>query len=79
MLFRSKHILITGHTHRPVMPEEPSFYYNTGSCVHPRCITCIEIERGVMMLVKWSMSARSDSILYVAREQISKGVPLMRN
>ncbi len=75
----NKHILITGHTHRPVMPEEPSFYYNTGSCVHPRCITCIEIERGVMMLVKWSMSARSDSILYVAREQISKGVPLMRN
>jgi len=73
----NRHILITGHTHRPVMPGEPSFYYNTGSCVHPRCITCIEIEQGVMTLVKWSMSARADSTLYVARERISGFVPLL--
>ena len=67
---------ITGHTHRPVMPAEPSFYYNTGSCVHPRCITCIEIEQGGMALVKWSMSARADSMLYVARELIAQTVLL---
>ncbi|MDE6053204.1 MAG: metallophosphoesterase family protein [Lachnospiraceae bacterium] len=72
----NKHILITGHTHRPVMPEEPAYYYNTGSCVHPRCITCIEIGQGHMTLVKWSMSARADSTLYVARERISGLVPL---
>ena len=77
--YENKRILITGHTHRPVMPNEPSFYYNTGSCVHPRCITCIEIEQGVMTLVKWSMSARMDSILYVARERISGFVPLLSN
>ncbi len=64
-------ILITGHTHRPILPTEPANYYNTGSCVHPRCITCIEIERGLMTLVKWSMNARPDSTLYVAREVIS--------
>lgn len=70
-------ILITGHTHRPVLPEEPARYYNTGSCVHPRCITCIEIEQSHMTLVKWSMNARADSTLYVAREVISGPVPLL--
>lgn len=70
------HILITGHTHRPVLPEEPACYYNTGSCVHPRCITCIELERGEMTLVKWVMQARLDSVLYVAREIISGPVKL---
>lgn len=71
-----RRILITGHTHRPILPEDPAYYYNTGSCVHPRCITCIEIERGLMTLVKWSMNARSDSTLYVAREIISGPVSL---
>lgn len=69
-------ILITGHTHRPILPAEPAHYYNTGSCVHPRCITCIEIERSFMTLVKWSMNARFDSTLYVAREVISGPVPI---
>ncbi|MCM1157228.1 MAG: hypothetical protein NC300_01865 [Bacteroidales bacterium] len=63
--------LITGHTHRPVLPEEPACYYNTGSCVHPRCITCIEVENCSLTLVKWSMSAKSDSTLYVAREVLA--------
>ena len=60
-------ILITGHTHRPILPAEPARYYNTGSCVHPRCITCIEIEQFSMTLVKWSMHDRADSTLYVDR------------
>ena len=72
-----RHILVTGHTHRPVLPQEPSFYYNTGSCVHPRCITCIEIQRGEMTLVKWIMDARADSVLYVAREVISGPVEIL--
>lgn len=72
-----QHILIAGHTHRPVLPQESSFYYNTGSCVHPRCITCIEIERGELTLVKWTMQSRSDSVLYVAREIISGPVKLL--
>ncbi|MDE6737770.1 MAG: metallophosphoesterase family protein [Lachnospiraceae bacterium] len=73
------HILITGHTHRPVLPTEPAYYYNTGSCVHPRCITCIEIARGELTLVKWSMQARMDSVLYVAREVISGPVTLLNS
>lgn len=70
--------LITGHTHRPVLPEEPAYYYNTGSCVHPRCITCIEIENCSMTLVKWNMSAKTDSTLYVAREILSGPIPLFQ-
>jgi UDP-2,3-diacylglucosamine pyrophosphatase LpxH len=41
--------MICGHTHRSVFPnsgEAP--YYNTGSGVHPRCITGIEIADGAL-------------------------------
>jgi len=67
-------IIIAGHTHRPVyenlsLTERRSIktgkklkpdpvYYNTGSCVHPRCITGIEItvrdDRPYFTLIKWS-------------------------
>ncbi|MGN0383186.1 MAG: metallophosphoesterase [Eubacterium sp.] len=70
----NKKILITGHTHRPVLPDEPAYYYNTGSCVHPRCITCIEVDNCTFTLVKWSVSAKDDSTLYVAREVLSKPI-----
>ncbi|CAN5742369.1 hypothetical protein BH23CHL5_BH23CHL5_13110 [soil metagenome] len=46
--------LICGHTHRPSFPrigEAP--YFNTGSCVHPRAITGLEIVEGQIMLIKW--------------------------
>lgn len=63
--------LITGHTHRPILSTESPFYYNTGSCVHPRCITCIEIEHCNLTLVKWSLRTRPDASLYVAREVLA--------
>jgi predicted phosphodiesterase len=47
-------VVICGHTHRPNFPvvgAEP--YFNTGSCVHPRFITCIELAEGNITLVKW--------------------------
>lgn len=71
------HILITGHTHRPILSDPPGFYCNTGSCVHPRCITGIEVERGKITLVKWMMNARADSTLYVEREVISGPLVLL--
>ena len=62
-------ILVAGHTHRPVFPMEgEARYYNDGSCVHPRCITCIEISNGRMMLVKWTHMTRPDGTVYVGRE-----------
>ena len=64
--------LICGHTHRPMLNADSPFYMNTGSCVHPRCITCIEIEGISLTLVKWTLDTRNDRTLYVAREVLSK-------
>lgn len=66
------HILITGHTHRPMLGTAESPYFNTGSCVHPRCITCIEIENQRMALVKWTLATREDMTLYVARKVLGR-------
>ena len=43
-------------------------YFNDGSCIHPRCITAIEIEGGCISLVKWSVMTRKDRTMYVERE-----------
>ena len=61
-------ILIAGHTHRPVFPKPgEGCYFNDGSCVHPRCITAIELENGALSLVKWSMEVREDNVVYIGR------------
>lgn len=64
-----KHILIAGHTHRPMFPEVGETpYFNDGSCVHPRCITAIEIEDGYIVLVKWTVKAKDDGTMFIGRE-----------
>ncbi len=62
--------LITGHTHRPMLSGESNFYANTGSCVHPYCITCIEVRGHELSLVKWYMSARPSGCLYAEKEAL---------
>lgn len=66
---KEKHMLVAGHNHRPAFPEagKPP-YFNDGSCVHPRCITAIEISEGTIALVKWSVKTRSDGILFIGRD-----------
>ncbi|MCX7749922.1 MAG: metallophosphoesterase family protein [Clostridia bacterium] len=65
----NKQMLITGHTHRPVFPKEGQPpYFNDGSCVHPRCVTGIEIQNGEIALIKWSVRADKKGLLYIARE-----------
>lgn len=62
-------MLIAGHTHRPAYPEPGAgLYFNDGSCVHPGSITGIEIVSRQIALVKWYVSARKDSSLYVERQ-----------
>lgn len=65
--------LITGHTHRPMVTATPasSPYLNTGSCVHPYLITCIEVEQENLTLVKWYMDADSGGSLYVERSTLN--------
>ncbi len=67
-------LLITGHTHRPMMGSVDSPYFNTGSCVHPAGITGIEIEDRCITLVKWFLGTRDDQSVYVKREVLGKKV-----
>lgn len=69
-------ILITGHTHRPTLASREVPCFNTGSCVHPRCITCIELKNRCLTLVKWSMLTRPDGTLYVGREILGTPVQI---
>lgn len=71
---RRDHLLISGHTHHPMIGTKESPYFNTGSCIHPGGITGIEIENRCMTLVKWSLSARDDMTLYAARENLSEKI-----
>lgn len=66
-----KKILIAGHTHRPTLTKDSPYYCNTGCCIHPNCIICIEIDGYTLTLVKWCTDSRTDGSLYVARKIIS--------
>ena len=68
--------LITGHTHRPVLGNSETRYFNTGSCVHPSSITCIEIENCAISLIKWRVEVRADNTLFVQRERLAEPLPL---
>ncbi|MCI8320314.1 MAG: serine/threonine protein phosphatase [Dorea sp.] len=64
--------LIAGHTHRPLFPEDgASCYFNCGSCVHPHCITALEICNNKIVLVKWSVQSHSDLSLHIGREVLA--------
>lgn len=73
---QNNRILITGHTHHPMIGTKDAPYCNSGSCVHPWGITCIEIQNRCMTLVKWSMKAKEDLTLYAAREVLGEPVCL---
>jgi len=68
-VIKENHMLIAGHNHRPMFPEvgEPP-YFNDGSCVHPRCVTGIEILNGSIMLIKWSVKANDKGRLFIDRD-----------
>lgn len=68
-VIKENNMLIAGHNHRPMFPEigEPP-YFNDGSCVHPRCITGIEILNGSIILIKWSIKANDKGRLFIDRD-----------
>ncbi|AFV03533.1 MULTISPECIES: metallophosphoesterase family protein [unclassified Dehalobacter] len=69
---QEKHMLIAGHTHRPMFPDAGKpLYFNDGSCVHPRSITGIEIAEGNITLVKWNVKTKDDGTLYIGREVLA--------
>ncbi len=68
-MLKSKLVMtIVGHTHRPRFPEPGEIpFFNDGSCVHPRSITGIEIEEGLISLIKWQIATKEDGTLQVVR------------
>lgn len=74
---KNNKIVIAGHTHRPIFPQNgEGLYFNDGSCVHPNGITCLEIENGNITLVKWSFSTNEEDILSVERTIIAGDEPI---
>lgn len=64
-------MLIMGHTHRPKFSEKGDLpYFNTGTCVHPRNITGIEIENNKIQLIEWKIGIEDDGGLQVQRRII---------
>ncbi len=72
-----KIMLICGHTHRPKMPQpgEPA-YFNTGCCMHPRGLTCLELIDGKISLVFWRVSSHEDGLMYIRRKVVQGPVPI---
>lgn len=61
-------VTIVGHTHRPRFPEPGDIpFFNDGSCVHPRSITGIEIQKGEISLIKWQIETNEDGFLQIVR------------
>lgn len=64
--------MIAGHTHRSILNDEnTSIYFNDGCCVHPYSMSCIEIDKGEIKLIKWVISSLDDGVLCVKREIIN--------
>jgi len=71
-VIKEKCMLIAGHTHRPSFPEiGEAPYFNDGSCVHPRCITAIEIIQNSIVLVKWSVKTKDNGSLFIGRDVLA--------
>ncbi len=70
-------MLICGHTHRAKFPMSNELpYFNTGCCMHPRGITCLEIENDSISLVAWNMASHDDGMLYIKRTVLRGPEPL---
>ena len=70
-------IVIAGHTHRTMFSQPgKGLYFNDGSCVHPRCITGIEIDNNKIALIKWSVCVKDDRSLYIDRKVLEGPVEL---
>ena len=64
--------VVLGHTHKTLFPrsKRDSTYFNIGCCVLPRTVTAIEVERGEIALVKWTIKVGQKGSLFIGRDII---------
>lgn len=76
---KNNKIVIAGHTHRAIFPKiGHGMYFNDGSCIHPNGITCLEIENGNILLVKWLYKVRKDKVIFVGKEILEGKKPIIK-
>lgn len=69
---KNKKNLISGHTHRPAIKGAGEVrYINTGSCVHPNGITCVELCCGRPELIRWTQCVDENRRIYVCRQSLA--------
>lgn len=72
-------MIIMGHTHRPKFANEGEVpYFNTGTCVHPRNITGIEISHDQIQLVEWKIGIVDNGVLQIKR-RVMRGPRLLKD
>jgi UDP-2,3-diacylglucosamine pyrophosphatase LpxH len=70
--------IVAGHTHRSRLPQPDEIpYFNDGCCIHPYSVSSIEIEKGNISLIKWSIKSLENGVLTVRREIIGGPEPLI--
>ena len=45
---------------------------NTGSCVHPNGVTCIELRGNRVSLIRWTECVDENSYIYVCRQVLKE-------
>jgi UDP-2,3-diacylglucosamine pyrophosphatase LpxH len=71
-------MVICGHTHRPKFPAvKAPAYFNSGCCIHPRGIQCLEIVYDKISLVSWMTSSKKDGTLFIKRKVLKGPMPLV--
>lgn len=64
-------MIIMGHTHRPKFSKKGEMpYFNSGTCVHPRNISGIEIVDDKIQLITWKVGIKDDGVLQIQRNVI---------
>lgn len=70
-------ILICGHTHRPKFAiAGESAYFNSGSCVNPRGIFCLELVNDCLSLATWRVSTKRDGTMIIKRTVLNGPVAI---
>jgi UDP-2,3-diacylglucosamine pyrophosphatase LpxH len=69
--------MLCGHTHKERFAKKGKApYFNDGSCVHPRYITCIEIVKGEIALIRWRIKPNKKGQLVVQRTVLKGPKPI---
>ncbi|NEU05909.1 MULTISPECIES: metallophosphoesterase [Clostridium] len=66
--------VLAGHTHRSILNNNGCKYFNDGCCVQPYSMSCIELENGLLTLVKWKITSLENGVLCVKRSIISEPI-----